>query len=149
MRRDVVLIGAALAIASCYVLALAYAVNFAINLSFPRWWLSTFGSSGTAVLSWSSFSHTVTVFAVSVPFAWLIARLYGKSSIPVAAGIGAATWLYFEAYAVYLIVQSPKFLTLWFADTLAFAVALPCLVLVLVKVSRSGRHKYEVRRPGE
>jgi hypothetical protein len=137
MRRGIILIAAALAIACVYAYALTYAVGFVAAWAFPRWWASVFGSSGTSVLAWSSFSHTAAIVLVSVPFAWLIGRFYGSLRIRVAAAVGAAIWVLFDIHAVILFFQTPRFVSIWFADTIVFLLALPSLVWLLFRRRRA------------
>jgi hypothetical protein len=137
MRRGIILIVAALLITYVYAGALTYAVGFVAAWAFPRWWASVFGSSGTSVLAWSSFSHTVTIVLVSLPFAWLVRRIDGRLSVQVAAAVGAAIWVLFDIQAVILLFQTPRFLSIWFADTIVFLLALPSLVWLLFRRRRA------------
>jgi hypothetical protein len=139
VRQRVILAVAAVPIAYVYLLALTYATGFAISVFPPRWWLAAFPSSGTAVLSWVSFAHTLAVVVVSVPFAWVIGRLYGRLSLYVAIAVGVVIWLLFETPAVIDLVRSPRFRSFWFADTLVFVLALPSLVWLLGKLPSNNR----------
>ena len=135
MRHPVVLALAAVATAYVYLGALGYAMFFAASLPLPV----AFSSSGTAVLSWSSFSHSIAVLLASVPFAWLLRGLYGKFSIHVAFAMGVVIWLLLDIPFVIDAYYFPRLWSPWFADTLVYVLALPTLVWLLGRLPSNNR----------
>jgi hypothetical protein len=138
MRHPAVLALAGLAIGYLYLGVLAYAIAFAAVMP-PQWWIAAFSSSGTSVLSWSTFAHSVAVVLASIPFAWVIVWLYGRFSLYAATAIGVATWLVLEIQFVIDAFYFPRFLSIWFADTLVFVLALPLLAWLFRKLPSNNR----------
>jgi hypothetical protein len=141
VRRLVILGIVAIGLAYLYVLALMYGIGVNAAQGVPAWWSEVFSIRHSAVRSWLLISHTVVVLLVSMPFAWVIARAYGRASVWVSFAIANMIWGLFEAPLMLDAFGSdgvfPR--ALWFADTMQFIGSLPVLVLLFRRLPSNHR----------
>ena len=131
MRRVSILSIVAIGLAYLYVLALVYGMGVNAAQGVPAWWSEFFSVRHSAIRSWVLISHVVVVLLVSMPFAWVIVRAYGRFSFWVSLSIVIVIWGLFEAPLMLDAFRSDGGfpLALWFADTIQFLASLPVLVL--------------------
>ena len=132
MRRAFVLSIVAIGLAYLYVLALVYGIGVNAAQGVPAWWSEFFSIRHSAIRSWVLISHVVVVLLVSMPFAWVIVRAYGRFSVWVSLSIAIVIWSLFEAPLMLDAFRSDGGfpLALWFADSIQFMASLPVLVLL-------------------
>ena len=133
MRRRIILGVAAIGLLYCYVVALVYAIDAIAAQPVPGWWVGIFSGHRSAILPWLLISHLVVVLFVSLAFAWIIVRVYGRLSVPVSITFALVIWGVFEAPLAIDALRSDGFFSkgIWLADTVQFVAALPALVLLL------------------
>ena len=134
MRRGIVLGIVAVGLAYLYVAALVFGVGVNAAQRVPAWWLEAFPTRPSAVHFWIVISHVLVVLLVSLPFAWIIARAYGRRfSLLLAVAIALMIWGLFEAPQMFDAFGSggayPR--GIWWSDTAEFIGSLPLLVLLL------------------
>jgi hypothetical protein len=78
MRRSVILVAAAIFLTWLYIYVLSFALELAGREAVPAGWTHPFQTSRSAVLPWMILRHTIAVTAASVPFAFVIARVYPR-----------------------------------------------------------------------
>jgi hypothetical protein len=141
VRRVIILGIVAIGLAYLYVLALVYGIGVNAAQGVPAWWFEFFSIRHSAVRSWVLISHALVVLFVSMPFAWMIARAYGRFSVWVSLFIAIMIWGSFEAPLMLDAFRSdggfPR--ALWFADTIQFIGSLPVLVLLFRRLPSSNR----------
>jgi hypothetical protein len=139
VRRVVVLGVVAIGLVYLYALALVYGIGVNAALRVPSWWAEILPTRST--LSWALSSHFVVVLLVSLPFAWTIVRVYGRSSIAVSLGVALLIWGLFEAPSTVDALRSDGFFSkwLWLADTVQFIASLPVLVLLFRRLPSNNR----------
>jgi hypothetical protein len=93
MRRAVILLAAALFLIWFYSYLLLYAVEFSAGQPVPVNWSYLFLTPRAALLSWLYLRHTIAVLLASVPFAFVIARLYPRRWLVVALAATAPLYL--------------------------------------------------------
>lgn len=94
MRR--VLLGlAAVAILALYSVCLAVVFGYAMSRVPPSFWGSLFATPGNATLAWMVTCHTAAVLGVSLPFAYLVHRVYRTRAATVAVGMTLALFFAF------------------------------------------------------
>jgi MFS family permease len=103
MRRVAVLAGVAAALFILYMLAYVYLAAFVATFLPPTWWRSLSSDHRTGILSWFFVADFVGLVLISIPFAFVIDRVYGRTAVPVALGVTALTWFTVEASS---LVQS-------------------------------------------
>ena len=130
MNRRIVLTIAAAGIIFVYLLGLSYVFGFAAALRTPQWWITPFHTLRSAALTWLLFSHAVALVLVSLPFAGLVAWLYGRLSVRVALVMAIATWALLAAPLAIDSWRSNGAL-LWLAETLELVIVLPASVWIL------------------
>lgn len=130
MRRRIVLTCALLALTYLYLLGITYGFGFAAALRTPQWWIAPFHSLRAAGISWLLISHAVTLILISIPFAALVAWLYGRLSIRVALVVAVVTW---TILAAPLLSESrgSSWVGMWLVETLELVIALPTCVWLL------------------
>jgi hypothetical protein len=140
--RRVILLGiVAIALAYLYILALVYGIGVNAAQRVPAWWSEFFSTRPSSVRSWVFISHAVVVLLVSMPFAWVVVRAYGRFSVRVSAAIAIIIWGLFEAPLMRDAFGSdgafPR--ALWLADTIQFIGSLPLLVLLFRRLPSNNR----------
>ena len=140
MRRLMLLL-AAIPLGYAYLIAFTYAAGAAAAQATPAWWLGFFGKSGRSALIWLTLLHLVAIALVSLPFAWIISRLYGRLGVFVAFGVTATICAAVEIPAMYgnfptrgLLLQS-----IWLFGALMLLVTLPVGVWGLRKWPSNNR----------
>lgn len=131
MRRVFILSIVAIGLAYLYILALVYGIGVNAAQGVPAWWSEFFSVRHSAIRSWILISHVVVVLLVSMPFAWVMVRAYGRFSVWVSLSIAIVIWVLFEAPPMLDAFRSDGGfpLALWFADSIQFLASLPVLVL--------------------
>jgi hypothetical protein len=141
VRRAIIFGIVAIGLAYLYVLVLVYGIGVNAAQGVPAWWSEFFSIRHSAVRSWVLISHAVVVLLVSMPFAWVIARAYGRFSVWVSFAIAIMIWGLFEAPLMLDAFGSdgvfPR--ALWFADTIQFIGSLPVLVLLFRRLPSNHR----------
>jgi hypothetical protein len=141
VRRVIILGIVAIGLAYLYTLALVYGIGVNAAQGVPAWWSELFSTRHSSVRSWVLISHAVVVLLVSMPFAWVIVRAYGRFSVWVSLAITIVIWGLFEAPLILDAFRSdgvyPR--ALWFADTIQFIGSLPVLVLLFRRLPSNNR----------
>jgi hypothetical protein len=150
MRRALLVV-IALAVLCLYSFLLIRGIGYALAQPQPAWWNSLFSSRGHAALTWMVLCHSVTVLIVSVPFAYVIQRLYGRYAPAVAL---AMTLALFVAFALPALIghfgDSPtRFKVVTIFDQIKLVGALPVLVWALSKLPSNNRWSGCAGRLGE
>lgn len=147
MRRRIILGIAAIGLLYIYTIALVYAIGAIAAQPLPAWWVEFFSSRHDAILPWLLISHLLVVLLVSLAFAWIIVRVYGRLSVPVSFAFALVIWGLFEAPLTLDAFRSDAFFSkgLWLADTVQFVGALPALVLLLRRLPSTNRFERIVR----
>jgi hypothetical protein len=81
VRHRVVLGAVALALALLYTEALVLTVGVTAALAPLPSWYHLFSTRAGAVMSWTAVWHTMAVLVVALPFAYVIARIYGRVGV--------------------------------------------------------------------
>jgi hypothetical protein len=78
---------------------------------------------------------------VSLPFAWIIARVYGRFSIALSIAFGLVIWGIFDAPLTLDAFRSYGLFSkgFWLVDTVEFVGTLPALVLLLRRLPSNQR----------
>jgi hypothetical protein len=141
VRRRIILGIAAFGLLYLYLLALVYAIGLAAAWPTPRWWVGAFSAHRGAILSWLLISHLAVVVIVSLLFAWIIVRVYGRLSIAVSIVFALVIWGLFDAPLTLDAFRGDGFFSkgIWLADTVQFIGALPVLVLLLRRLPSNNR----------
>jgi hypothetical protein len=141
MRRGIISGIAALGLLYFYLVALVYAVGARVAWPTPRWWLDTFSAHRGAILSWLFISHLTAVLIVSLPFAWIIARFYGRFSIALSIAFGLVIWGIFDAPLILDAFRSYGLFSkgFWLVNTVEFVGTLPALVHLLRRLPSNQR----------
>jgi hypothetical protein len=107
----------------------------------PVWWVEIFSGRRGAILSLILIFHLIVVLLVSLAFAWIIVRVYGRFSVPVSIAFALVIWGLFEAPLTLDAFRSDGLFSkgLWLADTVQFAGALPALILLLRRLPSTNR----------
>jgi hypothetical protein len=147
MTRRLVLIGVTLVLAWIYMLALVTVIGHAAALRSPSWWNALFSSRVNAILSWMVTVHTFAVLAVSLPCAFLIERMYGRSGVLVAMAVTVTLYASSYAWAPFrefgLHTMRSNIITIF--DAIKLIGFLPALVWVLGALPSNNR----MERPRE
>jgi hypothetical protein len=96
MRRGILLALFAVPIAWLYHRCTLYTVYFAFDSSPPAWWWSVFKTRAADVYLWVPIVATALYLTISVPFAFLIDRLYGRFSLALAFAITTGLYVLFD-----------------------------------------------------
>lgn len=126
MRR-LVLFLTALALGWIYLIVFIFAAGVAAAQVTPRWWLGIFTKPAHSVLIWLALLHAVAIALVSLPFAWIVSRLYGRLGVLLAFLVTATI-----CAAVEIPAMSGDFSTsglflqsIWLFGALMLLIALP------------------------
>lgn len=91
-RRSLLLTVAAAMLAVLYAVTTMTVMGFYAALAVPKWWPQALPSWRASVLAWIFFADFATVLFVSLPFAWVVNRLYGRAAVPVGLVIVVLVW---------------------------------------------------------
>jgi hypothetical protein len=89
VRRRLLLLVSALALGFGYFIAFTLAVGAAAALAYPTWRLLPFSKPAASMLIWMALLDVLAAVLISLPFAWIISRLYGRLGVPLAFAITA------------------------------------------------------------
>ena len=134
MSRQVLVLAAAGALLTwLYLVAYAYLNAFVSGYPMPMWWLRAFTSDRTAALTWYVLSHAATILLISVPFAFVIKRLYPRFGVPLAAGLTLVVWIAIEplSFLLHAVDRCSVRRPVYLVDHLIFLLALPGIVWLL------------------
>jgi hypothetical protein len=84
MATRITLIGAAIAALWLYHWLLELVLGLATAIPFPAWWLHVVPRQAHGIFLWTLLWHTIACIAVAAPFAWLLARYYGRFGVYIA-----------------------------------------------------------------
>lgn len=140
-RRRIILGIVAFGLLYLYLVALVFAIGLAAAWPTPRWLVGAFSAHRGAILSWLLVSHLTVVAIVSLLFAWIIVRVYGRLSILVSVSFAAVICGVFDAPLAFDAFRSDGSFSkgIWLADTVQFIGALPALVLLLRRLPSNNR----------
>jgi hypothetical protein len=140
MRR-IVLGVLALGLAWLYVKVLVVTIGVAAAQEPPLWWSPLFTTHMSAVLTWMVLCHTTAVLIVALPFAYTIARLYGRVGVLLALAITIALYAIDPLPAALAFFQTSsthtKIITLF--DAVKLVGILPGLVWVFIRLTSNNR----------
>ena len=130
MRRRLLLLLAAVGLGWIYLLAFTFAVGVAATQATPRWWLGLFSKPATSALIWLALAHAVAIALVSLPFAWIIGRMYGRLGVPLALAITVTICAFIEIPAMSQDFRTvgPLLQSIWVFGAAVLLVALPIAV---------------------
>ncbi|HXC10210.1 MAG TPA: hypothetical protein VNV61_14860 [Steroidobacteraceae bacterium] len=132
MRHRLLLLIAAVALGWIYLLAFTFAAGIAAVQVTPTWWLGMFSKSATSALIWLALTHAVAISLVSLPFAWIIGRVYGRLRVPLAFAITTAICAFIEIPTISEDFRAvgPILQSIWLFGAAVLFVALPLEVWV-------------------
>jgi hypothetical protein len=138
--RRVLLGLAALIVLYLYSYCLVLAFGFALLRLPPPFWGHLFATEGGAALSWMVACHTTALLAVSLPFAYLIQRLYGTLAPAVAFTMTLVLFLGFALPALWLsfAASPPRFKVVTIFDQIKLLGSLPLMAWAFGKLTRRG-----------
>jgi hypothetical protein len=141
MRLRIVLGAVALFLAWLYAEALVLTIGVASAQAPPVWWIHIFPTHVSAVVTWIVTSHTAAIVIVALPFAFVIARLYGRIGVLLALGLTIGLYVIDPLPAVLAnFVQSSshsKVITVF--DTVKLLGVLPGLVWIFSRPTSDNR----------
>ena len=141
MRHRIILGVVALSLAWLYVKVLVLTIGVASAQALPPWWNQPFTVHINAAITWIVVCHTAAVLVVALPFAYAIARLYGRIGILLALGLTMALYAIDPLPAVleYFHTSSThtKIITLF--DAVKLLGILPGLVWVFTPLTSNNR----------
>jgi fucose permease len=141
MRRRIVLGALAVGLAWLYVKVLIFTIGVALAQAPPPWWGPLFTIHVIAVSAWVVICHTTAVLIVALPFAYLIARLYGRAGVLLALGLTIALYAFDPLPAVLTYFHTfsthTKIITLF--DAVKLLGILPGLVWVFGRLPSNQR----------
>jgi len=148
VRRRIVLGAAAIGLFCFYAVALVHVIGVVAAWTVPAWWAAAFSTRDNSILWWLLISHLTAVLLVSLAFAWIIARVYGRFSLALSLIFALLIWGLFEAPLLLNAFRSDVFLPkgFWLVDTVQFIGALPVLVLLFRRLPSNNR--FEGSREG-
>ena len=132
MRRNIFLGVVAVALTYLYVLALVYGIGLVAALPVPATWARVFPTRHSGAASWILTSHFVVVVLVSVPFAWMFIRAFGRASVALSIGVALLILALFEIPLILANANGGAVFPwwVWLTDVAQFAGSLPILVLL-------------------
>jgi hypothetical protein len=148
LRRPIVLTAAAAVLLVLYMFALAFMVGFLVNRpATPVWWRNAFGTR-LGELAWLSSFHAAGVLLVSLPFAFVIARVYRRLGVALACVITLVTWGTTAASFIADALKSDTLRSATFgargiliANSIEILVSLPVLVWLMQRLPSNNRWK--------
>jgi hypothetical protein len=118
-----------------YRTAFLYSIGYATAIHFPAWWFRLVPQNVHGVFAWSFLCHTVAVILVTLPIAWILARVYGRLGVYLgAAGALALVVPDILSTARYSHLISAFGMTVVVVDLIKIAVGLPLAVWLLLKM---------------
>ncbi len=138
--RRVLLGLAALIVLYLYSFCLVVAFGYALSRAPPAFWGALFASGGAAALSWMVVCHTLALLAVSLPFAYLLHRLYGRLAPAVAFTMTLVLFLGFALPALWVSFADspPRFKLVTTFDQVKLLGALPFMAWAFGRLARRG-----------
>ena len=135
MRRLVVVLAACVALAYCYRYVVALAFGFFAAQPLPRWWLAPARHN----YHWLFYSQTLlldtlVLAVVSLPFAYILNRLFGRDALlaSVAISLSLALLDAVDMFGSLNLQLFPVHVQAYlFASTVRLLCVLPLLVLLL------------------
>lgn len=133
MRRVIILTGVAAGLVVLYLMVFAYVVAFVAIQPTPSWLRETFTTRQTEDLTWLFTSRMVAFVLASVPFAFVIARVYRRVGVPVAIAVAAIVWATVEASSLIQSLGDTENYVRSFiiADSVELLATLPLLVWLI------------------
>jgi hypothetical protein len=127
--RRVLLALAALVILYLYAYGLVLAFGFALSRPPPLSWGHLFATADGAALAWMVVCHTAALLAVSLPFAYLIHRVYGRQAPAVAFTMTLVLFLAFSVPALWVsfAASPPRVKAVTGFDQLKLLASLPAM----------------------
>lgn len=126
----VLLVGAAL-----YTVLLPQAIGLSAALNEPGFLVSLVGDRHARFWVWYQLLHTLVVVLVSLPFAWVLSRLYSRRLLPAALLVVAPTviWMVLDYLSLReQLPDAPAVLNTFYAiDTAKVVLAVPLLSVLL------------------
>ncbi len=127
----VLLVGAAL-----YTVLLPQVIGLGTALHAPAFLSSLIGDEHARFWLWYELLHTLVVVLVSLPFAWVLSRLYARRLLPVAMLVAAPSviWMGLDYFSLREeLLDVPALLNTFYAiDTAKVALAVPLLSFLLL-----------------
>ena len=125
--RRVLLALAALIVLYLYSFCLVAGLGYALSRAPPAFWGPLFASRDAAILAWMVACHTAALLGVSLPFAYLIHRLYGTLAPAVAFTMTLVLFLGFALPALWgsFAGSAPRFKLITTFDQIKLLGALP------------------------
>jgi len=123
-----------------YRTAFLYAVGHATAIHWPAWWLRLVPRDAHGVFLWTFLCHTVAVVLVTLPIAWVLARVYGRLSVYLGAA-GALVLLIPDVISTMKGSQlmSTFAVTVTTVDFIKIAVALPLAAWLFLRLPSNSR----------
>jgi hypothetical protein len=136
--RRVLLSLAALIVLYLYSYSLVLAFGFALSRPPPQFWGRLIANPGSAALAWMVACHTAALLVVSLPFAYLIHRIYGSRAPSVAF---IMTLVLFLGFALPALWQSfagspPSFKLVTTFDQIKLLGSLPLMTWAFGRLAR-------------
>jgi len=126
----VLLVGAAL-----YTVLLPQAIGLATSLHAPGFLPSLIGDEHARFWAWYELLHTLVVVLASLPFAWVLSRLYARRLLPAALLVVTPTviWMVLDYLSLRQeIPDAPAALNTFYSiDVAKIVIALPLLGTLL------------------
>ena len=140
MRRAVILIATCLALAYSYWFVVGYAFGFAAAQPLPAWWWKPahFHYYGL-FYSQTLLLDTVVLVIVSLPFAYVVHRLFGRDGLLAAVAISLSLALTDAAGILDLQLVPFRLSAFLLVSALRSACVLPLLVLISTRASSNNR----------
>jgi hypothetical protein len=134
MLRQISLFLAALVLGWIYLIAFAFAVGLSAAQPTPHWW-PRHPNPAHAALMWLTLAHLFAMVLISVPFAWVIGRLYGRLGIPLALVLTVSICAFVEMPALSEHFGSGDLLlrSIWLFGAAVLVIALPLEVWAFQK----------------
>jgi hypothetical protein len=123
-----------------YRTAFIYVVGYATAIHFPAWWLRLMPRNIHGIFAWSFVCHTVAVLLVTLPIAWVLARLYGRLGVYLGAAGALALIAPDILFMARLATPLTQFQWAFYAvDFIKIAVALPLAVWIFLQLPSNSR----------
>jgi hypothetical protein len=141
VRRDLVLTAVAAGLVVLYLVAFVYMVAFVAIQPTPVWWQNGFGTDRSAQLAWLFSFHAAGVVLVSIPFAFVIARVYRRFGVLVACVVTLVVWGTIDASLMADALKGAAFGArgFWIADSVELLGSLPALVWIMQRLPSNHR----------
>jgi hypothetical protein len=140
-RRSLLLTIAAVMLAALYAVTIVTVMGFVAALAIPKWWLQPLPYWRASVLAWIFLTDLATVLLVSLPFAWVVTRLYGRAAVAVGFVIVAVVWGALVVPSITASFEPPgAFLKVaWLVSSAEYLATLPILVWLLQRLPSNNR----------